>query len=113
MYNNIVLYETLIRAASRGSTDHVNIARIIAKPGPIKNSLPLPYLGIIFSLENNLIASLNGCKIPAILTLFGPFRKWAYPKIFRSNKVIKATFTNTGINKKRYTKKNLIILTLT
>ena len=49
----------------------------------------------------SLTASAIGCKTPIILTLLGPSRYWLYPKIFRSNKVIKATFNKIGtkINK--------------
>ena len=46
----------------------------------------------------SLIASAIGCKNPIILTLFGPKRYWEYLKIFRSNKVIKATFNKIGIS---------------
>lgn len=35
-------------------------------------------------LLNSFNASLKGCKIPNKPTLFGPFRIWIYPKIFRS-----------------------------
>jgi hypothetical protein len=33
-----------------------------------------PQENVCFSFENNLIASLNGCKIPPTLTLLGPLR---------------------------------------
>lgn len=36
---------------------------------------------------NSFTASAIGCGRPISLTLFGPFRSCAYPKIFRSNKV--------------------------
>ena len=45
----------------------------------------------------SLTASAIGCKIPITLTLLGPNRYWLYPKIFRSNKVINATFNKIGI----------------
>jgi len=57
----------------------------------------LDVVGYNISLENNLIASLKGWTIPIIITLLGPFRNWEYPKIFRSNRVINATFTKIGI----------------
>merc|ERR1712002_148346 len=44
-------------------------------------------------------SSLNGWATPIILTLFGPFRNWLYPKILRSNKVTNATLTNVQITK--------------
>lgn len=54
----------------------------------------------VCSLENSLIASEKGCKIPIKPTLFGPFRIWIYPKTFRSNKVRKATEIKTQISNK-------------
>lgn len=42
-------------------------------------------------LENNLIASENGWRIPQVPTFLGPKRKWKLPKIFRSIIVKKAT----------------------
>ena len=45
-----------------------------ANMGARKNWMLLDILGIITSLENNLIASLNGCSNPTILTLLGPLR---------------------------------------
>lgn len=42
-------------------------------------------------LLKSLIASLKGCKVPNIPTLFGPFRIWIYLNIFRSKIVKKAT----------------------
>ncbi len=42
------------------------------------------------SLVKSLAASAKGWKIPIRDTLLGPLRNWAYPKIFRSNKVKKA-----------------------
>lgn len=53
----------------------------------------------MISFVYNLIASENGCKIPINPTLFGPNRICIYPKIFRSNKVIKATATKEVIVK--------------
>ena len=49
------------------------------------------------SFINNFTASLKGCKIPLKEVLFGPLRSCDKPKIFRSNKVKKATLTITGI----------------
>lgn len=58
-------------------------------------------LNLISSLENNFKASPKGWKEPNKKTLFGPKRKWPYPKILRSNKVKKATDnkTKSKINK--------------
>jgi len=77
------------------------IIKTIIKPsiGDRKNWNLLDWFGIINSLEKSLIASLNGCISPTILTLFGPLRIWLYPKIFRSINVIKATFTKIQIIK--------------
>ena len=44
------------------------------------------------------MASLNGWKIPKIPGLLGPNRSCLYPKILRSNKVIKATLISTPNN---------------
>lgn len=46
--------------------------------------------------------------MPITLTLLGPSRYCLYPKILRSNNVIKATFNNTG-NKIKKKLINLII----
>ena len=43
------------------------------------------------SLVNNFIPSKNGWNSPKKKTLLGPIRFWVRPRIFRSNKVKKAT----------------------
>lgn len=43
------------------------------------------------SLVSNFIPSKNGWNNPKKKTLLGPIRFWVRPKIFRSNKVKKAT----------------------
>lgn len=48
------------------------------------------------SFINNFTASAKGWSKPDQETLLGPLRDWLSPKIFRSNKVTKATFTRTG-----------------
>lgn len=53
-------------------------------------------------LENSLIKSLKGCPTPIKAFLLGPNRKCTYPKIFRSNKVKKAT-ANKIVSKKKIT----------
>ena len=53
--------------------------------------------GSLLSLENSLMASAKGWIIPHQATLFGPLRDCLSPKIFRSNSVKNATFSNTGI----------------
>lgn len=47
----------------------------------------------------NFTASAKGCVKPCTVDLFGPKRIWEYPRIFRSNKVTKATATNDIIIK--------------
>jgi len=37
--------------------------------------------------KKSFIASARGCGKPASLTLFGPFRRWARAKNFRSKRV--------------------------
>lgn len=46
-------------------------------------------------MVNSFSASAIGCGSPIILTLFGPLRNCAYPRIFRSSKVKKAIAANT------------------
>ena len=58
-------------------------------------------MGESICFKKSLTASAIGCKNPITLTLLGPSRYWEYPKIFRSNKVIKATLTKIGINKSK------------
>jgi hypothetical protein len=69
----------------------------ILKAGLNIKSLRPARLGARFSFVKSLIASLNGWKMPARETLFGPLRSWLKPKIFRSSKVTNATDTRTGI----------------
>jgi len=83
--------------SAKGKNKYVSITIISAIMGATKNCFGFEEEGHSISLENNLIASLNGCKIPTNLTLLGPLRIWLRPKIFRSSKVINATFTRTGI----------------
>ena len=59
----------------------------------------LDKLGKTSSFEKSLIASLNGCINPIILTLLGPLRIWLYPNTLRSNSVTNATFTKIKIIK--------------
>jgi len=69
---------------------------MIATDGPARNKDGFPTVGVTDSLVNNLIASLKGWGIPINPTLFGPLRSCLYPRIFRSNNVINATFSSTG-----------------
>jgi len=74
---------------------------LMARTGLIEYRAWLAVFKNTLSLENSLIASLKGCRIPPAPTLFGPFRSWLYPKIFRSSNVMKATFKSTAITKTR------------
>lgn len=65
--------------------------------GLTKNKFKLVLYGEIISFKKSLMASLKGWKIPIKYTLFGPFRACLSPRIFRSKRVTKATFTSTGI----------------
>ena len=51
------------------------------------NAIMFAMLGTFGIFVKSFTASAIGCGIPANLTLLGPFRSCAYPKIFRSNKV--------------------------
>ena len=72
-----------------------NLISTIISPsiGEIKYCKVLDKLGKTNSFEKSLMASLNGCIKPIILTLLGPLRICLYPKILRSNNVTNATFT--------------------
>jgi len=78
-----------------------NLINTIINPniGEIKYWKIFDKFGKTNSLEKSLIASLNGCINPIILTLLGPLRIWLYPKILRSNNVTNATFTKIKIIK--------------
>jgi len=56
-------------------------------------------------LVNNLIASAAGCKSPQEPTLFGPIRICLNPRIFRSIRVNRATFTKTTKITTKYSSK--------
>lgn len=59
-----------------GSTTQIARDRAIARAGLRLNTTELLMTGLTGSLENSLIASLKGCRIPPVLTLFGPLRSW-------------------------------------
>lgn len=67
------------------------------KQGEIKKGIEFDWNGQFISFEYSLIASEKGWRIPLIPTLLGPIRICIYPRIFRSNKVIKATLTREKI----------------
>ena len=64
-----------------------------AKAGASRKTLLLVFSGCVSSLRNSLTASEIGCNSPPTLTLLGPFRACLKPRIFRSRRVKKATFT--------------------
>jgi hypothetical protein len=82
-----------------GKTVHIAKATTNIKQGLIKKNFQFTFILFSDCLINNLIASLKGWITPEKATLLGPTRVWENPKIFRSNKVTKATFTRIGINK--------------
>lgn len=72
-------------------------ANLIDRQGALKYRTWTAHSGLTISFINNLMASAKGCNSPLNVTLFGPFRACLNPKIFRSRRVKKATFNNTGI----------------
>ena len=72
-----------------GQSIHVLILSVKARIGIIMKGERFILKGWVCSFENSLIASAIGWGIPIILTLFGPFRNWIYPRIFRSKRVKK------------------------
>jgi hypothetical protein len=58
--------------------------------GAVKYGSLFDRVGGKICFVKSFIASAIGCKIPKIETLLGPFRRWEYPRIFRSSKVKKA-----------------------
>lgn len=99
MINKIILKSELKINLSIGINAHKVKEIIIAIAGeaPYKKLFPLESFSVCF--RNSFTASLNGCKIPDNPALLGPRRSWDNPKIFRSIRVTKATFTSTGITK--------------
>ena len=84
--------KTLVLKVIRG----INILiSVIAKIGLKKNKAPFIGPKRVTLLENNLIASAAGCKIPCAPTLLGPIRSCLIDRTFRSSKVTNATFSNT------------------
>lgn len=76
-----------------GYNAHIIIAKASLIVGAIKNRILFDIVGLFCSFTKSLIASANGWATPIILGLFGPFRKWKYPKNFRSIKVKNAIAT--------------------
>lgn len=104
MYKNKIPRLKLKLVSLNGKKRYVIITIIRAIIGAIKNCLGLDAEGHSISLVKSLIASLKGWAIPTILTLLGPFRTCLRPKILRSRRVIKATFTKTGTSTIKYLK---------
>jgi|LakMenEpi03Aug12_release.lakeMendotaPanAssembly.Ray.scaffolds.fasta_scaffold130397_4 hypothetical protein len=67
-----ILVEMIFSLA--GKTKNTNKDKEMAIAGLSKNISLFEAPGIVFSFLNSLIASLNGCRTPANLTLFGPLR---------------------------------------
>lgn len=62
-------------------------ARKRLRTGDIKKVEMFAIDGIACSFTNSFKASAIGWGRPIIATLFGPFRSWIYPRIFRSRRV--------------------------
>lgn len=76
---------------------HINKEKNTITKGHIKNKTTLIKLKFNSIFLNNLNKSLKGWKYPLKRFLFGPNRKWIYPKILRSNKVKNATLKRIKI----------------
>jgi len=59
-----------------GYSIHIIIANTNLRAGAAKNSIEFDIVGFACSFTKSLIASANGCGIPRILGLLGPFRNW-------------------------------------
>lgn len=86
----IIKNSRILCLLSKGGKLHIGIKDIINK-AKIKDKAGVEYDNEKFInsedkrfLLNNLIASLNGWRIPIKPTLLGPFRIWIYPNTFRS-----------------------------
>lgn len=84
--NSILLFSILIGKIFIKIINNKNNNR-----GDKKNFISLILAKKFKFLENNLIASEKGWRIPQFPTFLGPRRKWNLPKIFRSIIVKKAT----------------------
>lgn len=87
----------MFKDSLRGIDNHKINTSVSINIGEKKNSFQLEFILNSICFKKSLIASLNGWMIPHSPVLFGPSRIWESPKIFRSNRVTKATFTNTGM----------------
>ncbi len=92
-----IIKEKSIWSPEYGIAIHPNSIKANWVAGEIEKTLILLFSGEIFSLKNNFTASAKGWSKPTNETLFGPFRDCLSPKILRSIRVKKATFTKTGI----------------
>lgn len=79
-----------------GTTAQDNSAIVKPKTGAIIKIILFECVGIIVSFVNNFTPSANGCKIPPIPVVVGPFLNCIDPSTFLSAKVTKATLINTG-----------------
>lgn len=66
--------------------------------GVNKKGLRLDKVGLDCSLVKSFKASAKGWGNPAIPTLLGPLRIWAYPNTLRSSSVKKAIPSKTATN---------------
>ena len=75
-------YTTQITRGKNKIADGIKVKRIL-----------LATEGKTVSFVNNFMASAKGTRMPG--GLFGPFRSWIYPRIFRSKRVKNAVASNT------------------
>ena len=62
------------------------------------NRVVFARVGVLFCFVKSFTASANGTRSPAGPGLFGPLRRWIYPRTLRSINVKKATATMTRTN---------------
>jgi len=83
---------------SDGYITHINEGTKKTINNTNENNPRLAILGQLFSFIKSLIASAKGTHTPSGPGLFGPLRKWWYPRILRSINVKNATAIKTAIN---------------
>ena len=76
MYIKITESLKLKENSLKGKIEKIINTITSATKGAKKYWIILAFWGKTNSLEKSLIASLNGCINPIILTLFGPLRIW-------------------------------------
>nr|AGA54145.1 NADH dehydrogenase subunit 1 [Aleurodicus dispersus]ALD62464.1 NADH dehydrogenase subunit 1 [Aleurodicus dispersus] len=82
-----------------GSIIHIINEQMMFNKGNKSSMMKLDLKFMFISLVNNLMASLNGCKIPKIMVLLGPLRFCMNLKILRSINVKNAILKKMDNNK--------------